>query len=307
MKKSMGIILATTLLTSTLATVNAEAKTVYKIKKGKLVNAKTDKVVKGFKTYKGKLYRDGKLFKGVYKDKFYSKGKKSSGTFKGIKYQKGTAFTGKSVDGKYYKDGKLVENKEPVNPSPEDTTDELVLVDGKLYVDPKTGIHYVRGKVQTKPYQYDEKVSNGYFFTDEGKLDTIFTNEDYRIYDLTDVLLSFHVYTNNQIEDVYMWEKERGALLDNINSLPDSNPKKYLQGEYEKATQVAINTYNKHQIEMKDKVNSLFEETHPFYYQEGKYKERLDSYLNEIDDEDFKNKIIDMVNNATEPARNEHF
>lgn len=307
MNKSMGLILSVTLLTSTLTTVNAEAKTIYKIKKGVLVNAKTDKVVKGFKNYKGKLYKNGKLFKGVYRDNFYSKGKKASGTYKGVKYHKGTAFTGKSVDGKYYKDGKLVENKEPVKPNIEDATDELVLVDGKLYVNPKTGIHYVRGKVQTKPYQYDEKTSKGYFFTDDGKLDTIFTNDEYYYYDLTDVLLSFHVYTNNQIEDVYMWEKERDMLLENINSLPDSNPKKYLQGEYEKATQVAINTYNKYQEEMKDKVNSLLEETDPFYFNEGEHKERLDSYLNEIDDEIFKAQVIDMINNAKEPARNEYF
>lgn len=408
MKKLVTTVLAATLATSIIAP-QVQAKEDIKVKKSKLVDEKGN-VIKGFKTYKGKVYKNGKLFKGVYKGKFYSKGKKSSGTYKGVKYHKGSIFTGKSVDGNYYDGGQIAdgvasngimydngliytgsydgvnyingkpvvdkddevlppvveENKptednedsndsnndsnttapSPVNPKPEDNdetetpkpdgntltppveevkppvtepekpsdngnnnteeSNELVLVDGKLYVNPKTGVHYVNGKAQTTPYQYDKKSSQGYFFTNEGKLDVVFSNEDYRIYDLTDVLLSFHVYTNNQIEDVYMWEKERSGLQDNINSLPDSNPKKYLQGEYNKATQVAIDTYNNHQAVLKEKVNDLFKGTHPYYFKEGKSKEQLDNYLKDIDDEDFKNQITEMVNNATEPHQKEY-
>lgn len=442
MKKLVTTVLAATLATSIIAP-QVQAKEDIKVKNSKLVDKKGN-VIKGFKTYKGKVYKNSKLFKGVYKGKFYSKGKKSSGTYKGVKYHKGSIFTGKSVDGKYYDGGQVADgvasngimydngliytgsyagvnyingkpvmdkvdedNKvdEPViddkeddvlppvvdetkptednensndnnndsnttapevinpipNPTPspiptpeetkpednnnesnENTTappdnteetnppppveevkppvteqpsdndnnnntgvsDELVLIDGKLYVNPKTGVHYVNGKVQTTPYQYDKKSSQGYFFTSEGKLDVVFSNEDYRIYDLTDVLLSFHVYTNNQIEDVYMWEKERSGLQDNINSLPDSNPKKYLQGEYNKAIQVAIDTYNNHQATLKEKVNDLFKGTHPYYFKEGKSKDQLDNYLKDIDDEDFKKQITEMVNNATEPPSN---
>lgn len=374
MKKLVTTVLAATLATSIIAP-QVQAKEDIKVKKSKLVDEKGN-VIKGFKTYKGKVYKNGKLFKGVYKGKFYSKGKKSSGTYKGVKYHKGSIFTGKSVDGKYYDGGQvadgvasngimydngliytgsyagvnyingkpvmdkvdedntvddsIIDDKEddvlppavdetkptePTNPEDDNNesndnntnteeSDELVLVDGKLYVNPKTGVYYVNGKVQTTPYQYDKKSSQGYFFTSEGKLDVVFSNEDYRIYDLTDVLLSFHVYTNSEIEDVYMWEKERNGLQDNINSLPDSNPKKYLQGEYNKAIQVAINTYNKYQTEMKDAVNSLFEGTNPFYFKDGENKELLDSYLGEIDDEDFKKQITEMVNNATEPPSN---
>lgn len=411
MKKLVTTVLAATLATSIIAP-QAQAKEDIKVKNSKLVDEKGN-VIKGFKTYKGKVYKNGKLFKGVYKGKFYSKGKKSSGTFKGVKYRKGAIFTGKSTDGNYYDggqiadgvasngimydhgviytgsfagvnyiDGKPVADKvdedntvdepviddkedevlppvadetkptedsensndsnndsnttapEVINPIPNPTpspapippveevkppvteqpsdngnnntgvSDELVLVDGKLYVNPKTGVHYVNGKVRTKIYQYDERDSKAYFFTEDGKLDTAYTNEEYQIYAYTDILLSFHVYTNDQIVDVYSWERERGMLLDNINSLPDGNPKKYLQGEYNKAIQVAINTYNNHQASLKEKVNDLFKGAHPYYFKEGKSKEQLDNYLKDIDDEDFKNQITEMVNNATEPPSN---
>lgn len=406
MKKLVTTVLAATLATSIIAP-QVQAKEDIKVKKSKLVDEKGN-VIKGFKTYKGKVYKNGKLFKGVYKGKFYSKGKKSSGTFKGVKYRKGAIFTGKSVDGSYYDGGQIADgvasngimydhgvvytgsfagvnyingkpvvdkvdedntvdepiiddkeddvlppvvdenkpteptkpednnnesnentttppdNTEETNPTPPveevkppvteqpsdngnnnaEESNELVLVDGKLYVNPKTGVHYVNGKVQTKFYQYDERDSKAYFFTEDGKLDTVYTNEEYQIYTYTDILLSFHVYTNNQIVDVYSWERERGMLLNNINSLPDSNPKKYLQGEYNKAIQVAISTYNNHQVDLKEKVNGLFKGTHPYYFKEGKYKEQLDNYLKDIDDEDFKNQITEMVNNATEPPSN---
>lgn len=430
MKKLVTTVLTATLATSIIAP-QVQAKEDIKVKKSKLVDEKGN-VIKGFKTYKGKVYKNGKLFKGVYKGKFYSKGKKSSGTFKGVKYRKGSIFTGKSVDGNYYDGGQvadgvasngimydhgviytgsfagvnyingkpvtdkvdepIIDDKEdnvlppvvdgnkptednensndsnndnnttipevvnpipnpipnptptPVDPKPEDNdetetpkpdgntptppveevkppvtepeqpsdngnnnaeeSNDLVLVDGKLYVNPKTGVHYVNGKVQTKFYQYDERDSKAYFFTEDGKLDTVYTNEEYQIYAYTDILLTFHVYTNNQIVDVHMWERERDMLLDNINSLPDSNPKKYLQGEYNKAIQVAIDTYNNHQAALKEKVNDLFKGAHPYYFKEGKSKEQLDNYLKDIDDEDFKNQITEMVNNATEPPSN---
>ena len=54
--------------------VNAVAK--YKIIHSKLVYAKTKKVVKGYKSYKGKLYRNGILFSGRSKNVCYKKGLK---------------------------------------------------------------------------------------------------------------------------------------------------------------------------------------------------------------------------------------
>lgn len=89
------------------ATDTASAATAtYKLSKtGKLVSAKTGKVVKGYKTYKSVLYKDGKKFTGVYNKTYYKSGKKATGTYKNVYYKTGKAFTG-VANKTYYKAGK---------------------------------------------------------------------------------------------------------------------------------------------------------------------------------------------------------
>lgn len=111
-KPAAACVIGASLLTTSmiLPVVDVSAKTAYKVNsKGKLVNAKTNKVVKGYKTYKGKLYKDGKKFTGIYKKKFYyKKGVKATGTYKGAYYSKGIKkVTTGLYKGKFYKNGAL--------------------------------------------------------------------------------------------------------------------------------------------------------------------------------------------------------
>ncbi|WP_102692956.1 DUF5011/hyalin repeat domain-containing protein [Rummeliibacillus pycnus] len=98
----------------------ASAKTSYKVSHGKLINAKSHKLIAGFKIYESVLYKNGKKFTGVYKGKYYKegtlftgvatktyykKGVKATATVKGIYYKKGKPFTGE-LHSKFYKEGK---------------------------------------------------------------------------------------------------------------------------------------------------------------------------------------------------------
>lgn len=104
-KTAAAVALGTSVVATAVAP-SASAATTYKIKSGKLVNAKTGKVVKGFKTYKKVLYKNGKKYTGTRSGKYYKKGVLSTGTYKGVKYQKGLKFTGISkANGKFYKNG----------------------------------------------------------------------------------------------------------------------------------------------------------------------------------------------------------
>ena len=110
-KQLTAIALSTTMFVSAVAIAPGvtNAKTTYKIVNGKLVNAKTKKVVKGYKTYQNKLYKDGKLFKGLYKDTYYNKGKKASYWYKKVYYHQGKPYTGYSGQQKLrFKDGEPV-------------------------------------------------------------------------------------------------------------------------------------------------------------------------------------------------------
>lgn len=111
--------------------VNVSAKITYKISNGKLINAKTKKIVKGYNVYKKKLYYNGSLKRGykVYRKKLYyngslKKGYKTSntklykngslftGTYKDIFYESGEKFTG-YIGEKQYENGKVVEEDPP--------------------------------------------------------------------------------------------------------------------------------------------------------------------------------------------------
>ncbi|WP_397537112.1 hypothetical protein [Rummeliibacillus pycnus] len=108
-KSATALVLGASVLTSAVLVpgANASAKTTYKVtKKGTLVNAKTNKTVKGYKSYKGKLYNNGKKFTGVYSKRYYKNGVKATGTYKGAYYVKGVKkVTTGTYAGAYYVKG----------------------------------------------------------------------------------------------------------------------------------------------------------------------------------------------------------
>ncbi|MGG1397303.1 immunoglobulin-like domain-containing protein [Bacillus salipaludis] len=119
----------------------AGAQTTYKVSHNKLINAKTKKVVKGYKTYKNKLYKDGKLYTGVYHSITYYKGNKFTGLKKGKLYKSGKLVSTYTLyKGKLYKKGGAL-NK------------GRVVYKGKLY----------NGHALNKGYAvYGSKLYNGY-------------------------------------------------------------------------------------------------------------------------------------------------
>ncbi|MEB6112910.1 toxin Cry1Ac domain D-VI-related protein [Kurthia gibsonii] len=77
-----------------------------KIKKGKLVKKSNGKVIKGYVSYKGVIYKDGKVFTGVLNKAYYKKGKKATGLYKSKYYKNGALGTG-IYKNHYYKAGSL--------------------------------------------------------------------------------------------------------------------------------------------------------------------------------------------------------
>lgn len=108
-KSSTAIVLGVSVLTTAVVVPGGDssAKAIHKLtNKGILVNSQTNKVVKGYKFYKGKLYKNGKKLTGFYKKKYYSKGVKATGTYKGTYYYKGVKkVTTGLYKGYYYKNG----------------------------------------------------------------------------------------------------------------------------------------------------------------------------------------------------------
>ncbi|MBQ0138093.1 MAG: hypothetical protein KBT36_02255 [Kurthia sp.] len=109
--KNSTVILSSIIILSSLSPSLAEAATTYKIKSGKLVVAKSNKVVKGYKLYKNTLYYNGKKRTAttVYKNILYVKGKKATGT---KLYKKTLYVSGKKSKGnKVYKSTLYVNGK----------------------------------------------------------------------------------------------------------------------------------------------------------------------------------------------------
>lgn len=140
-RKLTALALSATMLASTVAVATpgaASAKATYKVVNGKLVDAKTKKVVKGYKTYKNKLYKDGKLFTGIYKETYYKKGKKASYWYNGIYYHQGKPYTGYSGQQKLrFKDG------EPLT----GLYSNILFEDGKRFKGWKDDKYYTNGKL----------------------------------------------------------------------------------------------------------------------------------------------------------------
>lgn len=160
-KSATAAVLGASVLTTAVVVpgADASAKTTYKVNKyGYLVNAKTNKKVNGYKTYKGKLYKNGKKFTGKTSyGTYYVKGKKFTGKTKyGYYYVNGKRFTGTTKYGYYYVNGKRFNGK---------TKYGNLYVNGKRYTGTtKYGYTYYNGK--RVEGEYKEKVyTNGKLVT----------------------------------------------------------------------------------------------------------------------------------------------
>jgi hypothetical protein len=152
LNKAISITMITGLIgTATiLATPDSSAvfaKSVYQVKNGKLVSAKTGKIVRGYKVYKSILYKNGKKYTGSYKNYRYKSGKKLTGSYNGYLYKNGTKLTG-TYNGYLYKNGKKLTG----------AYNGYQYKSGKKLTGTKDGITYQDGKVVSA--QNVEKVSN---------------------------------------------------------------------------------------------------------------------------------------------------
>lgn len=279
MNKSMGLILSATLLTSTLTTVNAEAKTIYKIKKGILVNAKTDKVVKGFKNYKGKLYKNGKLFKGVYKDKRYNKGKLINGIYNKLRYENGKVFTG-IYEGLKYKKGILftgISNKIKYV----DGKEEMIQIEEYLFYKSETQTyHGLNGDLITNIYLTPEAHNDYvYFFTNEGKLDSKWTIKEYEKYNSFAENLyqtTSLSYFDDWRERKYWNDSGREKYENLIDNLPEGKLKKEIQ---EKAYDITEKNYNNYILYNQNKLKEPVQHYIGLFYSYP----NLENYIEEIE------------------------
>ena len=167
-KTAAALALGASVVTSAVATTDASAASKYKIKSGKLVYAKSGKVVKGYVTYKSILYKNGKKLTGLKGKTYYKAGKKATGTYKGAYYVKGVkkvttgtynkAYYVKGVKkvstglyaSKYYKDGKLATG----------TYKGAYYVKGlkKVTTGTYNGAYYVKGKKVVSTGLYADKL-----------------------------------------------------------------------------------------------------------------------------------------------------
>ena len=203
-KSATALVLGASVLTSAVAVsgTDASAKTTYKVTKaGTLVNAKTNKAVKGYKSYKGKLYKNGKKLTGTYKSVFYKSGVKFTGTYnkkyyvkgklftgktsKNVYYKKGVKFTGVTSYGYTYKDGKRVEGEYKGK----------VYKNGKLLTGLYKDVLYKKGVKETGLDLYKDKLYN------EGVLNVGLALFQEKLYNNAD--LATGIFTYNGVEDQY--------------------------------------------------------------------------------------------------------
>ncbi|MGE7624595.1 hypothetical protein ACQKMD_16520 [Viridibacillus sp. NPDC096237] len=95
-------------VTEATNTAFAKSETVT-VTKGKLVSVKTGKAIKGYKSFKSVLYKDGNKFTGLYKKTYYKAGAKGTGIYKKVYYnagKKGNGLFGTGSVKKWYQDGK---------------------------------------------------------------------------------------------------------------------------------------------------------------------------------------------------------
>ncbi|KOO49673.1 hypothetical protein [Viridibacillus arvi] len=144
-KALASVALGAVLLTSTIAlpvnSVEAASSSNYKVSKGRLISKLTGKVVKGTKTFKGKVYKDGKTLTGLKVGVFYKSGKKATGTYKGKYYANGIVYTGVK-NNIYFKAGAKATG----------IYKGMYYSKGKVFTGLKAGVYYKRGKKGTGTY-----------------------------------------------------------------------------------------------------------------------------------------------------------
>ncbi|MEK5483962.1 hypothetical protein [Viridibacillus sp. FSL R5-0888] len=144
-KALTSVALGAVLLTSTIAvpinSVEAASSSNYKVSKGRLISKLTGKVVKGTKTLKGKVYKDGKTLTGLKAGVFYKSGKKATGTYKGKYYSNGKVYTGVK-NNIYFKAGAKATG----------IYKGMYYSKGKVFTGLKAGVYYKRGKKGTGTY-----------------------------------------------------------------------------------------------------------------------------------------------------------
>lgn len=154
-KTATALLVGASVLTSSVVGSGADAfaKTTYKItKKGTLVNATTNQTIKGYKSYNGILYKNGKAFTGIYKKKYYKVGVKTTGTYKSAYYVKGVyKVTTGTYAGAYYVNGVK-----------------------KVKTGTYAGAYYVNGikKVETGTFE------NAYYVKGKKVVETVFTKNN---------------------------------------------------------------------------------------------------------------------------------
>lgn len=182
LKPASAAILSSALVLSSLTglAITADAATKVKnvtssakIKKGKLVKKADGKIIKGYASYKGVIFKNGKKFKGllnkryynngkkatgIYKSKYYKNGSLGTGTYKNNYYKKGSLFTGK-LKGVYYQKGKVFTGV---------TSKGNYYKKGKLGTGSYKGIYYSVGKKLTGltskgVYYKNGKLGNGVY------------------------------------------------------------------------------------------------------------------------------------------------
>lgn len=119
-------------------TIKKAVESTTELSKNKIVNKETGKAIKGFVSYKGKVYKDGSLFSGTVNSLKYISGKKANETIKGIKYVSGKK-ANTVIKGIKYIDGKKAN----------EVVSGILYVNGVKYSGVKKGIFYKAGKKAT--------------------------------------------------------------------------------------------------------------------------------------------------------------
>lgn len=184
-KPVASLILGSTLLVGAVITTPVDvdaAASDYKISQGKLVKKSNGKVVKGYKFYNSKLYKNGNLYTGLKGSVYYKNGKKGTSKYKGIYYVKGKPYTGIVKNtGKLYIKGKLNTvlslYKDKLYDGPY-LNKGLDLYKGKLY----NGYKLNKGIVQYKGLWYENSIlANGLIKTPEGHEIKVVNGKDFTL------------------------------------------------------------------------------------------------------------------------------
>lgn len=128
-------------------------------KTGKLVSKKTGKAVKGYASFKGKVYKNGVKFTGVLNSKYYKSGSKATALYKGKYYKKGSLATA-SYKNIYYVKGKVANG----------VFNKKYYSKGKLATGVYKNTYYAKGNKATAVYKNLYYVKGMLFTGEEGNV-----------------------------------------------------------------------------------------------------------------------------------------